>query len=172
MGNNISTHLNVVDIQNNKISSVTVYNSSNVENLKCVLLLISILSFLPEYIHFSWKFLILWKAGRKPTLQWFSSLRHNTMHGPANWSPTSASSLWCPMCKSFCWNYRLQSSFIRQCTWYPSWTREESIRSIEQLYPKPAGFGTVLWWRIPKCGYQSMPSKPKEVQLLTGVELF
>ncbi|CAN6342227.1 unnamed protein product [Urochloa humidicola] len=33
MGNNISTHLDVVDIQNNKISSVTVYNSFNVENL-------------------------------------------------------------------------------------------------------------------------------------------
>ncbi|CAL4907292.1 unnamed protein product [Urochloa decumbens] len=33
MGNNISTHLDVVDIQNNKISSVTVYNSFNVKNL-------------------------------------------------------------------------------------------------------------------------------------------
>lgn len=53
MGNNISKYLKVVDIQNNKISSVTVYNSFNVENLKCVLLLISILSFLPECIHFS-----------------------------------------------------------------------------------------------------------------------
>ncbi|KAF8765797.1 hypothetical protein HU200_008308 [Digitaria exilis] len=34
MGNNISTNLNVVDVQNNKISSVTVYNSFNVEDLK------------------------------------------------------------------------------------------------------------------------------------------
>ncbi|KAF8719933.1 hypothetical protein HU200_024699 [Digitaria exilis] len=34
MGNNISTHLKVVDIQNNKISSVTVYDGFNVENLK------------------------------------------------------------------------------------------------------------------------------------------
>nr|CAB3465412.1 unnamed protein product [Digitaria exilis] len=35
MGNNISTNLNVVDVQNNKISSVTVYNSFNVEDLNC-----------------------------------------------------------------------------------------------------------------------------------------
>ena len=124
------------------------------------------------YIPFSPNSLIFSKAWRKPTLQWFSSVRHKSMHGPAHWSPTSVSSLWCSMCISFCRNYRIQSSFLCQCTRVPSWSGEEPLWAIEQLYPEPARLDTLLQRRcIPKCGYQGMPSKPEKVQLLSSVKL-
>jgi hypothetical protein len=73
MGSNISNKLDLVDIQNNKITSVTVYNNFNIKDLKCVSVFISILDFLTRRVLFSEHLysllLCCFQASRKPVLQ-------------------------------------------------------------------------------------------------------
>ena len=93
MGNNVNEGLDLVDIQNNGITSVKVYDSFKGQFLKCESLPISIFCFLTISRFLSWQtfafseaFLLLCylQASREPTLQQFSFVRYNAVHRTTN----------------------------------------------------------------------------------------